>query len=108
MIDVLDEFEPVPMASSGKRCGVQWTPWMGDWFTSWSPRNSNSNAEGPWDHWVDLALHILHDPLTAKVHPEAHQAAAGVAVRNFYDETRTELSAADLAERFGRARSEKS
>ncbi|NKU06949.1 hypothetical protein GS872_02025 [Rhodococcus hoagii] len=63
-------FNEIPALSSGKRCGVQWTPWMDDWFTSWSPRNGNNHAEGPWDHWVDLALRILADPMTKLVRPE--------------------------------------
>lgn len=69
------EFDELPVLSAGKRCGVQWAPWMGDWFTSWSPRNSNNNAEGPWDHWVDLAIAILKDPLTKIVRPEVHAIA---------------------------------
>lgn len=96
------DFQEVPVVSAGKRCGVQWTPWMGDWFTSWSPRNSNSNAEGPWDHWVDLALKILRDPMTAKVRPEAHAAVQGVEPVGFYDESAVTLSDEDLAERFRR------
>ena len=64
------EFEEVVFAASGKRCGLQWAPWMGDWFVSWSPRNSNSNAEGPWAHWAHLAAAILAHPFTEKVAPE--------------------------------------
>jgi hypothetical protein len=98
-----DMFEEIPAVTGGKRLGVQWCTWMGDWFTSWSPRNSNSNAEGPWDHWVDLALAILHDSMTAKVRPEAHAAVAGLIRGNFYDETNVALTDADLAARFERA-----
>lgn len=94
------DFTDVPVHSAGKRCGAQWAPWMGDFFTSWSPRNSNTNAEGPWDHWVDLALMILKDPMTAKVRPEAHAAVAAVQERGFYTETGVDLSYDDLAERF--------
>lgn len=93
-------YEERPAFGAGKRLGVQWCPWMDDWFTSWSPRNSNSNAEGPWDQWVDLALMILHDPLTAKVRPEAQAAVADVKPIGFYDEARTYLTEDDLAERF--------
>jgi hypothetical protein len=93
-------YEGVPIHSGGKRCGVQWTPWMGDWFTSYSPRNSNSHAEGHWDHWIDLALEILRDPMTAKIRPAAHAAIAGVEPIGFYDETAVDLSYEDLAERF--------
>lgn len=73
---------------------------MGDWFTSHSPRNDNSNAEGQWDHWVDLALEILRDSLTAKVRPAAHAAVAGVEPLGLYTETGADLSYEDLAERF--------
>ena len=93
-------YDQPPVVSGGKRAGVQWTPWMGDWFTSWSPRNSNSNAEGPWDHWVDLALAILRDPLTAKVRPEAHAAVIEVEPIGFYDESARSLTYAELEERF--------
>ncbi len=92
-------YEEMPVASSGKRCGVQWTPWMGDFFTSWSPRNSNNNAEGPWDHWVDLALHILRDPLTAIVRPEAYAAVGDVSPVGFYTETGRDLTDEELMTR---------
>lgn len=49
---------------------------MGDFFTSWSPRNSNNLAEGPWDQWVDLALMILNDPMTDIVRPDLFRAVA--------------------------------
>jgi hypothetical protein len=81
---------------------VQWDPWMGDWFTSWSPRNSNSNAEGQWDHWVDLALMILSDPLTKIVRPDVHDPALAEQVKNFYDEAGRELAAVELRKRFER------
>lgn len=90
--------------AGGKRCGVQWTPWMGGWFSSWSPHNSNSNAEGSWDHWVDLAIKILRDPLTELVRPDAHD----VAVRDLpdpldlYDQTARDLTDAELMKRFRR------
>lgn len=95
-----DTFEEVPALSSAKRCGVQWTPWMGDWFTSWSPRNGNNNAEGTWDHWVDLALKILQDPLTEIVRPEAHAAVVGIQTQGFYDESHRDLTDDELNERF--------
>ena len=96
-----EEFDEIQAADGGKRCAVNWAPWMGDWFVSSSPRNGNSNAEGPWDHWVDLAVRILRDPLTAKVRPEAHAAIQGVEPVDFYSETKVDLTDADLAERFG-------
>lgn len=93
-------FDETPVFASGKRCGLQWAPWMGDWFTSWSPRNGNSHAEGPWDHWVDFALKILQDPMTAKVRPEAHAAVKDIPTQQFYDESHVELSDEDLVARF--------
>lgn len=97
-------FEEVEAAHAGKRCALDWAPWMGDWFVSSSPRNGNSNAEGPWDHWVDLAVRILRDPLTAKVRPEAHAAVQHVQPADFYDEANVYLTDEDLAARFGGAR----
>jgi uncharacterized protein (DUF1501 family) len=95
-----DHFERIEVIDAGKRCGVQWSPWMGDWFASWSPRNDNSHAEGPWDHWVDLALLILRDPMTAKVRPVAHAAVQGLEPVGFYSESQRRLTAEELAERF--------
>lgn len=96
----MSDDKEVPAIQAGKRCGVQWAPWMGDWFTSWSPRNWNNNAEGPWDHWVDLAVKILRDPMTALVRPDAHEAAKALEPRDFYTETGRELSGEELAARF--------
>jgi hypothetical protein len=90
-------FEEVHVIQAAKRCGVQWTPWMGDWFTSWSPRNENSNAEGTWDHWVELAVKILRDPMTAIVRPEAHKAAQALEPRDFYDSSDRTLADDELA-----------
>lgn len=94
------DFDEIPAVKAGKRLGVQWCPWMDDWFTSWSPRNSNSNAEGPWAQWVDLALRILQDPMTAAVRPDAHEAVSGLAQRDFYDEADVYVTAEQLRERF--------
>lgn len=95
-----DDFEEISAISAGKRCGVQWTPWMEDWFTSWSPRNSNNNAEGPWAHWVDLAVRILRDPMTAIVRPDAHEAAQALEPRDFYAEADRYLTEDELVTRF--------
>jgi hypothetical protein len=73
---------------------------MGDWFASWSPRNSNTGAEGPWAHWVDLALKILQDPMTEIVRPEARAAVAGLEPRDFYDDWDAEVGETQLRERF--------
>jgi hypothetical protein len=80
-----------------KRCGIVWTPWMGDWFASHSPRNGNSNAEGPWDHWVSLALSILQHPMTEVVRPEAHTAVQGVENVKFYSEAARSLTDDELS-----------
>lgn len=95
-----ERFTEIPAISAAKRAGIQWTPWMGDWFTSWSPRNGNNNAEGTWDHWIDLAINVLRDPMTAIVHPEAHRIAQALTARNFYDESNRTLTDDELAARF--------
>jgi hypothetical protein len=94
------DYDEIPAIQAGKRLGVWWTPWMGDWFTSWSPRNDNNHAEGPWVQWVDLALRILRDPMTATVRPDAHEAVAGLELRDFYDDADVHLTEAQLRERF--------
>lgn len=94
------DYEEIPAAQSGKRCGMQWTPWMDDWFTSWSPRNDNHNAEGPWAHWVDLALRILQDPLTQLVRPDAADAVKELEQRDFYSEADRYLTNDELVARF--------
>lgn len=98
----MSDYDEIPVHSAGKRIGVQWCPWMTDWFNSWSPRNANSNAEGPWDHWVDLAILILKDPMTAIVRPEAHELAQRLATFDFYNEVGRLLTSEELAARFGR------
>lgn len=71
MSDAPDKWDELPIVHAGKRLGVQNPVWMGDdWFTSWSPRNSNSNAEGVWCQWVHMARLILADPRTAEQMPE--------------------------------------
>lgn len=59
---------------AAKRCGIRQCEWMknGDWFISWSPRNDNSNSEGTWAHWVNLARFILSHPATEIVDKEAY------------------------------------
>lgn len=64
-----------PVIEECKRAGVAWIPLMGDWFVGWSPRNLSPNPEGPWDHWVRLAVRVLQHPLTAQVDPELYQLA---------------------------------
>lgn len=94
----MNEFDEVPVFAAGKRTGLQHTPWMGDWFTSWSPRNDNNNAEGPWDQWVDFAQKVLSHPATKIVRP-------GVYIENpnigdFYDSAGRELTEDEIAELF--------
>lgn len=95
-----ESFTEVSAIRAAKRCGVRWKPWMGDWFTSWSPRNDYSGAEGTWDHWVELAVKVLRDPMTAIVHPQAHELGQRVEPRNFYDESNRTLTDEELAARF--------
>ena len=85
---------------AAKRIAVRWASWMGDWFVSHSPRNGNSDAEGPWDHWVNLAIAILQHPATAITRPDAHAAAQGLEVRDYYDEVDRGLTDAELARLF--------
>jgi hypothetical protein len=98
-----DNFEEIQAVPAGKRLALDWTPWMGDWFVSSSPRNGNSNAEGQWDQWVDLAIGILKDQLTALVRPEAHAAAQALATFGFYSEANRCLTDGELNQRFGHA-----
>ena len=90
------------VSEGGKRCGLEWAPWMGDWFHSYSPRNDSSHAEGPWEHWVDLAIHILRDPMTAIVRPGAHAVVmeANLEPVGFYGDHGRDLTDAELMARF--------
>lgn len=65
---------------AGKRCGMTKSDFLDDWFVSYSPRNSNNNAEGPWCHWVHLARLILAHPLTAEQMPEHHSEYEGPSI----------------------------
>lgn len=98
------EHQDVPGVVEAKRLGMMWTPWMGDWFVSHSPRNGNSNAEGTWDHWVSLALSILQHPATELVRPEAHAAVQGVVNVAMYDETNRMLTDDEVDRLMGGAR----
>lgn len=92
-------YDYVPVHGSAKRCGVKWAPWMGDWFVSWSPRNYNEHSEGTWDHWVDLALMILKDPMTRIVRPDASAAVVDLEPVGFYSESARMLTDEELVER---------
>ena len=48
--------------TAGRRLAICRSEYLGDWYISWSPRNDNQNAEGPWDEWVALAHAILAVP----------------------------------------------
>jgi hypothetical protein len=72
-VSATEEFEEILILAPGKRLGVAWTPWMGDWFISFSPRNSNGNAEGSWCQWANLAAAILAHPMTSEVAPHLHR-----------------------------------
>lgn len=85
-----------------KRATIVWTPWMGDWFVSHSPRNGNTHAEGTWDHWVQIAVGILQHPATGIVRPEAHDAVKGLENTSFYDESSYSLTDDELAALFDR------
>lgn len=84
----------------GKRLGVRRSDFLRDWFVSHSPRNDSYCAEGPWEHWVDLAVRILQDPLTAITRPEAHEVAKQLEVVDYYSETRRDLTDEELDARF--------
>ena len=88
---------------SSKRASIVWTPWMGDWFVSYSPRNGNENAEGTWDHWVQVALSIIQHPATAIVRPEAHAAVEQVENTDYYSESGRDLSDDEVESLFGGA-----
>lgn len=75
----------VPGTRGAKRCDIVRTGWMGDWFNSFSPRNCNSNAEGTWAHWAELALSILQHPATAEYRPELHAAVTELDGIKHYD-----------------------
>jgi hypothetical protein len=101
MNDDWEQFEEVPLDDgSSKRCGVSWAPWMGDWFISYSPRNGNSNAEGTWDHWTQLAIAILQHDATAIVRPEAHEAVKNLTNTSYYSESGRQLEKEELERLF--------
>ena len=89
-----DQARKPSMPSGGKRLALDHSSGLGgDWFVGWSPRNGyNASVEGPWDHWVALALGILQHPATALVRPEAHSAVQGVPNPSFYSETGRDLT----------------
>lgn len=65
----LVEASQLCLVKGGKRAGVEHHSVDSDWFVSVSPRNNTSNAEGPWQHWVNLAVEILRHEFTKKLFP---------------------------------------
>jgi len=45
--------------TTGRRLALLKSSALDDWYTSYSPRNDNCNAEGNWKEWVALAEEIL-------------------------------------------------
>lgn len=79
-----DEIEQ-PVIQGGKRLGLQWCPWMGDWFSSWNPDGDHGNAQGSWYQWAYLAAKILKHPFTYAVAPELFQ--PDIPTKDIYLET---------------------
>jgi hypothetical protein len=86
------DYKYIATLASTKRLSVVNAPWMGDWFVSHSPRNGNENAEGPWSHWVQVALSILQHEFTDTVNPELRAAALAFENTNLYSEHPNQMS----------------
>lgn len=89
------DFGEVNAVRGGKRLAVVWAPWMGDWFSSHSPRNDNSNAEGQWGQWAHMAAQILAHPLTRLVAPELYRPDLPYR-HDLYDATPREATEAEI------------
>lgn len=85
----------------GKRLAVRRGDFGRDWFVSHSPRNDSHYGEGPWEHWVDLAVRILQDPLTAITRPDAHELSKQLDVKDYYSDADRYLTDEELVARFG-------
>lgn len=57
--------------NAARRLGMRKSDWLGNWYVSWSPRNCNNNAEGPWEDWVELARRILAEDEKLKATPSS-------------------------------------
>lgn len=77
--------------SAGKRLAIEESEWWPDWWCSYSPRNSNGNAEGQWCQWVHLARLILADERTAEQMPEHHRPYPDAP--HLYDESHPDCTA---------------
>lgn len=87
----------VIVVTAGKRLALTHYGHIGDWFNSYSPRNDNDNAEGPWDQWVDLAVMILQHEATRITRPEAFKATQGLATHDYYSESDRYLTDDEIA-----------
>lgn len=58
--------KPVTYFSAGRRLAMHQSEWLPSFYVSYSPRNDNSNAEGPWEEWVDLARQIIAEDESRK------------------------------------------
>lgn len=85
MEDDLGVDDRVRLIDSAKRVGISWLPDSGDLFVSYNPKTDRGSCEGPWDHWVDLAIQILQSPLTEIVRLDAYQAVGSLKSRGLYD-----------------------
>jgi hypothetical protein len=95
-------YDDAPVAvTGGKRLGITWASWMGDWFVSYSPRNDNENAEGQWDQWVSMAIKILQHDATKLTRPEAAAAVASLDSKDYYSETDVSLTDEQAKNLFG-------
>lgn len=57
-----------------------------DAYVAWSPRNSSTCAEGPWEDWVHLALQILvGEPVPASMDPSPPE-SGGYRINNIFVE----------------------
>lgn len=95
--DASKSFEAIPVLKGGKRLGIRWTPWMGDWFVSWSPRNDNEHAEGQWFQWAHLAAAILSHPMTRAVAPDLYRDDLPVR-RDLYTDADKEMAEQEIAD----------
>lgn len=75
----------------GKRLGIAHSDSLEDWFTSFSPRNDNCNAEGQWGQWAHMAAQILAHPLTRIAAPELYRPELPWR-HDLYDETPNEVT----------------
>lgn len=61
------------MVKAGKRLAIVGGALGPHWWNSYSPRNENDFAEGPWCQWVHLARKILAHETTKRDMPEHYR-----------------------------------